>query len=398
VAALHQKAVTQYLGRYAEGEVRLLDKLRFSRPFSYALCIPAYKESSEFLQLLADHPQSEHVLLILVVNRPREKSLQDDNSELLNWISSHCETISEHHHLTLLSYKSLSILCINRNGKGQLIPHKQGVGLARKIAADIALALIENKQIDKPWIFTTDADARLPNNYFDDAENSFKATHAAAQCFGFVHGNGSPELNRASKIYERCMLYYRDSLSMAGSPYAFCTIGSCLAIDAIHYAKVRGFPKLSAGEDFYLLNKIAKTGDVINTPSVSIHLTARASDRVPFGTGPAVQQLTDQLKNNEIPLYYSPRIFGELKVVLSSIERLWLAEVPLDELSQEQAQCMSEAGLAVFIDKRKSQDKNFSAFEKSFHAWFDAFQTLKFVHRMQKYFYPAVPIDQIFEH
>ena len=47
-------------------------------------------------------------------------------------------------------------------------------------------------------------------------------------------------------------------MKYARSPYAFHTIGSTMAVSANHYAKVRGFPKREAGEDFYLLNKLAK--------------------------------------------------------------------------------------------------------------------------------------------
>ena len=65
-----------------------------------------------------------------------------------------------------------------------------------------------------------------------------------------------------SRLYEYSLRYYVAGLTYAQSPYAFHTIGSTMAVNAEHYASVRGFPRREAGEDFYLLNKLAKVGSV----------------------------------------------------------------------------------------------------------------------------------------
>ncbi len=67
----------------------------------------------------------------------------------------------------------------------------------------------------------------------------------------------------ATQLYELSLRYYVAGMKFARSPYAFHTIGSSMAVSPVHYARVRGFPKREAGEDFYLLNKLAKLGSVL---------------------------------------------------------------------------------------------------------------------------------------
>ena len=106
-------------------------------------------------------------------------------------------------------------------------------------------------------------------------------------------------------------------MNFAGSPYAFHTIGSTMAVSAVHYAKVRGFPKREAGEDFYLLNKLAKVGSVleldVGTDDGAIEIDSRRSDRVPFGTGAAVNKITGLADPVREFQFYDPEVFGLLK-------------------------------------------------------------------------------------
>ncbi len=61
------------------------------------------------------------------------------------------------------------------------------------------------------------------------------------------------------------------------------------------YAGVRGYPKRSAGEDFYLLNKICKLAPIKRLLEPTLTIQARPSSRVPFGTGPALQRIVRSL-------------------------------------------------------------------------------------------------------
>ena len=132
---------------------------------------------------------------------------------------------------------------------------------------------------------------------------------------------------RHTQLYEYSLRYYVAGLSYAGSPYAFHTIGSTLAVNAVHYARVRGFPRRQAGEDFYLLNKLAKVGSVrqlsAETDCEPIDIAARRSDRVPFGTGAAVGKLMELENPATEFLLYHPAVFGLLRGWLGSLPAFW---------------------------------------------------------------------------
>ncbi|GIR63469.1 MAG: hypothetical protein CM15mP68_1350 [Pseudomonadota bacterium] len=64
---------------------------------------------------------------------------------------------------------------------------------------------------------------------------------------------------------------------MNGSAYAYPTLGSTISVHAQSYARVRGYPKRNAGEDFYLLNKLNKLHPVQVLQQPVIEVQARLS-------------------------------------------------------------------------------------------------------------------------
>jgi len=295
------KSTRKYLANYAEPEAHIAQDLLCTKGTSlwqYCLVIPAYKESEVFYQRLATSLLKQHaVLLVLVINQP--DSLTDtDNSNTHLWRKLIDCTVEQQSRgnlqLRRIPHTTSALLLVDRFSPNRAIPEKQGVGLARKIGADIALTLIDSGNITHPWIYTSDGDAHLPSNYFTalDGDISIRSqSQSAAAIYPFKHQCDDTPLGQATRLYEQRMHQYVDGLDSTGSPYAFQTIGSAIAISATHYAQVRGFPKRSGGEDFYLLNKLAKTGRIKNLQDPVIIIEARQSDRVPFGTGPAISQL-----------------------------------------------------------------------------------------------------------
>ena len=137
------------------------------------------------------------------------------------------------------------------------------MGLARKIGFDIALRLHQAGRLASSWLHSTDADVILPRDYFERASR-VRVPNAAALVYPFVHrGEDDVALARAVQLYEISLRYYVLGLASAGSPYAHHTVGSTLAVDAAAYAKVRGVPKRTAAEDFYLLGKLVKIGAIV---------------------------------------------------------------------------------------------------------------------------------------
>ena len=391
------KAIEKYLQNYAEPEAHSLENLAQLPERKYALVIPAYKEGIGFVERLTQHPQAHNICLILVVNEPENREISQENTNLLQALS-----LSRYgdQNIRMVQRDDLVIVLISRCHPNNAIPDKQGVGLARKVGCDVACALIQSAKIKQPWIYSSDADAHLPGNYFV-AE---PPANVSAATYEFQHIAPSDDtILHATLIYERCLRYYRQQLQAAGSPYAHHALGSCLAVSMSHYCQARGFPKRSAGEDFYLLNKLAKLGPIERRGSI-IELDARDSGRVPFGTGPAARSIAEKLANNEPITYYDPRIFKELEHVLAATPALWAKRHSsslllidclsgLPELSQR---ALEEAGIENFLHSRFTQDKHQDAFTEHFHAWFDAFRTLKFIHFLQAHNYPPVVITDIF--
>lgn len=446
------QCIKQYLERYAE-EYAIAQAKRFignaegvKKPKGYdkVVVIPAYNESTAFIRRLAhsDFQACESLLAVIVVNQPEGKPTKGKpakgkqttrlNQRLLDFLSSLSSASASQRTFAVLNYCQPGI------------PKKQGVGLARKAGCDFALYLIAEGMVKEPWIYCSDADAHLPNNYFEN-NNHFENNILLSKCSAGIESeehplhkkysaiscrpkhqftatqtcdktseknNGSAQivlshvqkrLLQANLAYERHVFRYRDGLEFAQSPYAFLTFGSCLCINATSYAAVRGFPKRAGGEDFYLLNKLAKIKPVLSSERI-IPITPRASSRVPFGTGPA----TEKYLRQSIVLDYDPRVFIELKMFLENIEKAskiyFSSGKPSDitfesikttllrKLHPEACLALEQLDLARLIQHWQKQVKHSEQALKTAHDWFDAFRTLKFIHFLSETLFPRIAI------
>ncbi|WP_028876332.1 hypothetical protein [Teredinibacter turnerae] len=403
-----QTPLQKYLAQYAETESSELNELP-ELTWQRVVVIPAFRESDQFLRRFK-HTYgtlaAPSTMLVLVVNRPDSISHCPENHQLIEACYQHFGPLLwQKNNLSMMSEGPLTLLLVDRETVP--IPVKQGVGLARKIGCDLAAALFEKKRLTTPWIHSTDADTHLPENYFSPPDHCI---NRGAQVFNFRHfgSDADPDCAEATHIYEQHLNYYRDGLSWAGSPYNFYTLGSSLAIHAETYAQVRGFPRKAGGEDFYLLNKAAKLQPIVQRQEVTLQINARRSDRVPFGTGPAVAKiLALQAKGNAFATY-DPRVFIYLKNWLAYAPSLWtiLQSFPKSPLDAANLKACTDAvpkalfpavsalNFDAFLQHAAKQCRTDRGFWQHFHAWFDAFATLKFIHFLQASNFPPIPIDQ----
>lgn len=390
------KAVSQYLQRHAEAETGLLADWPDERHYRRVAVIPAYQESGEFIQraLQADWFRAD-VLLIVVINQPDTQTDSRPQQQLFRQASSSGVIAWQRQHLRLIATPAPNgdMLLVDRFTHP--IPARQGVGLARKVGADLALALIAAKVITSEWICSSDADARLPDNYFAALPDHQDA--AVAACYAFTHEGGAKEVAEATRIYEQSLHYYVAGLQYAGSSYGFFTIGSTLAFRATAYAQVRGFPPRAAGEDFYLLNKLAKLGRIAFIPQATIRLQARVSARVPFGTGASTARIMQLLQRGEAFRYYHPQTFTELRDVLTHCQQLWEHRAELQrwwtQLPATSAAALQQLGLASFLGKQLPQCRSKTQFETQLQRWFDGLKTLRFIHLLRDACYPDMPLE-----
>lgn len=397
--------INKYCEVHAETEIKQLADFPAERIFKHVIVIPAYNENPDFLVRMRDlATQNAGTLLILIINQPDCDIHNPANTALHNRARLSGAPIWTSTQLRLLDWGNDSaLLLVDRFTAARCIPRKQGVGLARKIGCDLAVALWRQGSLTASFIHNTDADASLPSDYLRQTRDM---QGVSAALYPFRHWAADDDLGRATKLYEKSLHYYVDGLKWAGSPYSFHTVGSCIAISLRHYCLVRGFPKRAGGEDFYLLNKLAKLAPVKSTSGSVIELQARESSRVPFGTGPAVAKILALGSSDQFSTY-DPRVFVELNGLLKHFRRLSAQQDKRDEqpngawLSSLPASARN-ACLALNIDELlfhlAKQGDTDAQLQRHAHDWFDAFRTLKFIHYLQEHYYPPVMLSEALSH
>lgn len=403
------KHITKYLTTYAEKSVLqcgsyLTDYLtqHLIQPIEHVVVIPAYKELPDFISRFVSSAIIEQaVLCIVVINQPECDIDKHPQEFLSDFIKSSGTSLFNKEGAELISINKQSYFLII-DAFTHSLSVDQGVGLARKMGSDLALLLMNENLITSDWIHSTDADAHLPNDYFQATQKlslNKNSKDIAAVSYNFTHEIDDKVIHNANKRYETALRYYVAGLTYAQSTYDFFTIGSVIAFKAKEYAMVRGFPKRSAGEDFYLLNKLAKLGRVDFLQDTVVTIDARVSDRVPFGTGPSVAAILQLKEEGKDYCYYHHQVFEELKTCLSHVNSLWEnrlnVESWLSVLSEESQKALLEAKLDSFVEKQKNNNE--VQFNKQWNVWFDAFKTLKFIHSLREQKYSDIPLTQALE-
>ncbi|PCJ40930.1 MAG: hypothetical protein COA71_10040 [SAR86 cluster bacterium] len=380
-------SIGKYLQHYAEGEIKFVATLTYQ--WQQVICIPAFDEADTLPALLNTLSTEHDLLVILVLNSPASNKYPaalertQKLGELIKQRFPSQQTITENCQLLQLNKSRSHILLLEK----YFIPDKEGVGLARKIACDIACQLIHDNKVLSPWIYNTDADVTLPTDYFsahqqldNDSDNK-----SAAALLAFKHeANPQDKFQHSLQLYEYSLYYYVEALKWADSPYAFHTIGSTLLLHYNYYALARGFPKRAAGEDFYLLNKLKKIGNIQSLTTPVITLSGRSSTRVPFGTGPAINKISELNVPDDDYLFYHPDCFLHLKNWLTLMPHLWQTKA-LKSLAEDELlfNSLINIGAESAITHALKNSKSQASFTKHMHNWFDAFRTLKLVHSLR---------------
>ena len=390
----------QYLARHAEPEAAAADALEGS--FGHVLIVPAYGERDSLFATLGSAREGPRgpTLIVVVLNARADspRAIHEANAaarERLRSAATAASTVSAELGIESLDYPHGRIVVVDRASPGRFLPEGQGVGLARKIGNDLALRLSAAGRIAAGWLHNTDADTVLPEDYFDQTE-AREGDRAAAAVYFFEHRFEADErLALAARLYEISLRYYVLGLAWAGSPYAYEAMGSCIAIRPAAYAAVRGFPRKNAAEDFYVLDKLAKTGPILRLGGTPVLLEGRISERVPFGTGKALSQLLSKKRALEGFRLYHPAVFAHLAAWLRVLDETAKSggrpETAIAELPQSNPFFRTDALLAALermgafpaVREAIAESTTESAMRRRFHTWFDAFRTLKLVHALR---------------
>lgn len=376
-------AIQKYLRKRAHLEQHQVEFLSAPAHLKTVIVIPALAEHETLpktLESLAacDSTLLNEMLVVIVVNNRSAEYVAPDtireNQRMLEWLRT------DH-------YPGLSIALIDASSPGLELSKKEGVGSARKIGMDHALDLLLKARAKHPLIVTLDADTLVEPNYLDALSAFARMDDAWGVVIEYAHEISSDDENQAAIIsYELFLRYQELGLAYAGSPYAFHTIGSTIACTPKAYAAVSGMNRRKAGEDFYFLQQLAKTGSVRRITETTVHPSSRGSWRVPFGTGKRVNRFLD--KTHEEYRVYHPDSYQVLKDWFRLVEEN--PETEGDSLV-EQARGIHEE-LGVFLKaqgfagkwtKLQSNTSNTDQVGTQFHCLFDSFQTLKLIHHLR---------------
>lgn len=398
---LPSDAMPRYLIGYAEPEARNLAALDLPHDLGHAAVIPACGEGPELLQAIDSVPPGPLgvVLVLIVVNARQDhpESTHIANAETLARLAARAP--EPPHRI---------VRVIDRASPGRRFPPKEGVGLARKLGHDVVLALHAAGRIKSRFQYATDADARLPGDFFVRLAAHETARHPpAGAVYPWRHvPDPDPVAARAIGLYDLWLRYHLLGLASAGSPFAYHAIGSTIAVSHAAYEVVRGFPRRMAGEDFYLLDKLAKEGWVARPGGAPITLAGRPSDRVPFGTGRSVSDMVMRGETAQSYRILHPRTYrmlaawlkvmdippAEGKDLLAEVTRQ-SAEFGLDNremgallrsLHAMDAITPAAATLALPLTPANRR--------RRLHTGFDAFRSLKLLHLLRDDGWPDMPV------
>lgn len=406
VADTVSAGVAQYLSRYASPEVAIAEA--WDERYRSVLVVPAFREAAGMLDQYRPALETApgRVLVLVVVNAapPVAASSWPLHRELLLELRGPRPThLSSAPPAWLARHGGWDVLSIDRAHPEWCLPERQGVGLARRIGCDVALALHAAGRLEVPFFYCTDADAALPAGYFDEPLASTAAEYSAIT-FAYWHVPGDDAaIDAATAVYELGLRYYVAGLAYAGSPFAFHALGSAMAVEANAYAAVRGFPKRLAGEDFYLLDKLAKVAPIWRDRARTIRLQSRASLRTAHGTGVAAVRLAAESRTG-IPTFYNPRIFDLLAAWLRTVNDfaarrdVACARVALASAAAEDATVLDavleELGAWTSLELAASHTRSARALHHRLHTWFDGFRTLKLVHGLRSRGFESVPFRE----
>jgi hypothetical protein len=269
------------------------------------------------LDCIAEQFDVEPFHVYICVNQPEKLWDDPENQHICSENQAVLQMLSQENRfsLTVFDYASQG-----KGWKGK----KSGVGHARKVLFDHIAAHAEEKDV----IVSMDADTTFGMAYFSDIRKMFRRFPKSAGLMApYYHRlTGDEIIDRAILRYEIYMRCYMLNLCSIGSPYNFTALGSAMAIPVHTLKTVGGITPYSSGEDFYLAQKLRKYGQLLLWLPETVFPSARLSDRVAFGTGPA---LIKGIQNNwnAYPIY-PPEAFEPLKETFSLFPKLFKNDCP----------------------------------------------------------------------
>ena len=266
------------------------------------------------------------------------------------------------------------------------LPRKHaGVGLARKIGMDLAIDHFHSNNNNSGLIISLDADCEVSENFFTTIYDEFnKNEKLNATIHNFHHRveNDDKDIESAIRQYEMYLRYFSKMLKYTGFPYYYHTIGSAFAVSADAYVRVGGMGRQQGGEDFYFLQKVFQLGHIVELHETYVFPMARFSDRVPFGTGPALQKILDE-PDRKIKVY-SKQSFFHLKSLFERKDGFFKKNeneitALLLQLHPALQNFLTEVDFIDSLNDCNNNCSNLNSYRKRFFHHFNSFKIIKYL-------------------
>lgn len=245
------------------------------------IALPVLNEFSQltgFLQSLESQPLTDFELIVCVNqyddwwdDAVKRKACEDNLKSLS----------------LLQQWQKFPVKVIDNSSPGRgWAAKKGGVGRARKTIMDAIASVGDDRDI----MVSMDADTVYPADYLSAIDTCFRKNPTfLGLALPYFHPlTGEQENDRLLLRYEIYMRYYALNMIRINNPYRFSALGSAMAFPVWAYRKVGGLTPVQSGEDFYFLQKLVKNGPIGYIASTTAYPSSRFSDRVNFGTGPAL--------------------------------------------------------------------------------------------------------------
>lgn len=381
-------AITAYLEKRAHHHPWPLAR-PLSTQFEMVVAIPVLAESERLFLTLEDlacnDPERMATTLVLCVVNNRNPTLAGpgdcaDNQRTLARLVDFAT-----------AHPQLHLNWIDAASPGRELGDKEGVGLARKIGLDWGLHCLHQSGAVHAPLVSLDADTRVSPNYLAAIHHFFARQPGWAAVVDYGHPMaGDDAETRAILAYEIFLRYQELALHYAGSPYYYPAIGSTMVCTGAAYAAAGGMNRRQAGEDFYFLQQLAKTGRVERIRETTVLPASRPSHRVPFGTGRKVGAFTSD--EDEAYTTYNPATYEVLRQWLGQAEEALDGDGTAllsmaDRIEPELGAFLRNQRFGPAWDQMGTQSKSSAQRFRKFHTWFDAFRTLKLVHHLRDHGY-----------
>lgn len=279
------------------------------------------------------------------------------------------------------------------------LPRKHaGVGLARKIGMDLAVSRFFEIENREGILVSLDADCTVSPDFLASLAQAYRESPAlCCTVQNFRHRINPPDvsLEPAIRQYEEYIFYFSRMLRWTGFPYFLHTIGSAFSVSADAYVRAGGMGRQQGGEDFYFLHKVFPLGESRFLAGTYVYPLARVSDRIPFGTGPALRKIAGE-PDGQMRVY-SVEAFSALKKLFDSIPLFYeseRAEALIETLPDAVREFLVGCGFGEEIEDCRQNSASMHSFRKRFFQHFNAFKTIKYLNFAHAGHFPREKIGE----